>query len=76
MVGLDIILKILTFSNNILILIGSLCLIMGYNIRISEPQAALGLEQLKKLKSFIKIRRKLQAFSQNSSMNMMITFLL
>ncbi len=32
---------------------------LGYNIRISEPQAALGLEQLKKLKSFIKTRREI-----------------
>ena len=60
MVGLDTILKILEifkqypdidrffmFDN------------LGYNIRISEPQAALGLEQLKKLKSFIKTRREI-----------------
>ena len=31
---------------------------VGYNIRLSEPQAAIGLEQLKKLNTFILNRRK------------------
>ena len=32
---------------------------IGYNIRLSEPQAAIGFEQLKKLKKFIQSRRKI-----------------
>ena len=31
---------------------------IGYNLRLSEPQAAIGLEQLKKLNEFVKNRRR------------------
>ena len=30
---------------------------IGYNLRLSEPQAAIGLEQLKQLENFVKSRR-------------------
>ena len=42
----------------------------GYNLRLTEPQAKMGMTQIKKLDSFIKKRRK----NANHLMNLMKEF--
>ena len=39
----------------------------GYNLRLTEPQAKMGITQIKKLDSFVKKRRK----NANQLMNLM-----
>ena len=48
--------------------------ILGYNFRLNEVQAALGLSQIKRLKLFIKYRNKIANFYRANLKNLPIKF--
>ena len=44
--------------------------ILGYNFRMNEIQASIGIEQLKKLKGFLRKRKKIRKFLEKILMNL------
>ena len=47
---------------------------LGYNYRLSEVHAALGLSQLKRVKKFVKIRNKIKEYYKKNLSNLPIKF--